>query len=580
MADRTPDSNSIVASKADTILITGRVATLDKRGTFQSAVAISRGRFVAVGSDRQVMDYRNSETQVIDVGGRTVIPGLVDSHNHFIREGLNYNLELRWDAVQSLSEGLAMLREQVKRTPSPQWVRVVGGWSEYQFSERVMPTVDEINEISPTTPVFVMHLYHCALLNRAAIQAVGYDKGTPNPTAGEIQKDKDGNPTGWLVSRPNAAILYSTHAKGPKLSYDDQINSTLQFMREMNRFGVTGVIDAGGGFQNYPEDYSVISDLARQNRLTVRVAFNLFTQRPKHELEDFTNWVRMGKPGAIDEFLRVNGAGEMLVFSAADFEDFPEPRPDLPKEMESDLKSVVTLLAKNRWPFRLHATYGQSIERFLNVFEEVNDETPLTGLRWFLDHAETISERDIRRVSELGGGIAVQDRMAYQGEEFIKRYGEDAADEAPPIRKMLKAGVPVGAGTDATRVASYNPWISLYWLATGKTVGGTALYSEKNRLDRSEALRLYTNGSAWFSSEENLKGSIEVGKFADLAVLSADYFSVPDDQIRSVESVLTIVGGKVSYGAGEFERLAPPVIPVSPSWSPIAKFGGFTNHGC
>jgi len=573
--------NKTEDGKADTILVNGRIATLDKRGSFQSALAIKNGRFMAVGADSDIMGYRNAETQVIDVGGRTIIPGLVDSHNHFIREGLNYNLELRWDGVRSLSEGLAMLREQVKRTPSPQWVRVVGGWSEYQFSERIMPTLEEINQVSPTTPVFVMHLYHCALLNRAAIQAVGYDKATANPIGGEIQRDKEGNPTGWLVSRPNASILYSTHAKGPKLSHDDQVNSTLQFMREMNRFGVTGVIDAGGGFQNYPEDYGVISELARQNRLTVRVAFNLFTQRPKHELEDFTNWIKLTKPGAIDEFLRVNGAGEMLVFSAADFEDFPEPRPDLPKEMESDLKSVVALLAKNRWPFRLHATYGESIERFLNVFEEVNDETPVKGLRWFLDHAETISDRDIRRVGKLGGGIAIQDRMAYQGEPFIARYGEDTAEESPPIRKMLDEGVPVGAGTDATRVASYNPWISLHWLVTGKTVGGTTLYSQKNRLDRNEALKLYTVGSAWFSNEENLKGSIEVDKFADLAVLSADYFSVPDEEIKKIESVLTIVGGKVGYGAGEFERLAPPAIPVSPSWSPVAKFGGFSDHhGC
>jgi len=244
------------------------------------------------------------------------------------------------------------------------------------------------------------------------------------------------------------------------------------------------------------------------------------------------------------------------------------------------LKAVVMLLAKNRWPFRLHASYGESIERFLNVFEEVNDEVPIDKLRWFLDHAETISDRDIRRVSELGGGIAIQDRMAYQGENFIARYGEDAAGGSPPIRKMLEAGIPVGAGTDATRVASYNPWISLYWLVTGKTVGRTTIYPQKNRLDRSEALKLYTTGSAWFSNEENLKGSIEVGKFADLAVLSADYFSVPEDQIKTIESVLTIVGGKVSYGAGEFERLAPPPIPVSPAWSPVAKFGGYTHQGC
>ncbi len=210
------------------------------------------------------------------------------------------------------------------------------------------------------------------------------------------------------------------------------------------------------------------------------------------------------------------------------------------------------------------------------MFEAVNREVPFDGLRWFFDHAETISERNIERVKALGGGIAVQHRMAFQGEYFIDRYGKQAAEHSPPIRKMLAMGVPVGAGTDATRVASYNPFVSLYWLVTGKTVGGTALYPEANRLDRAEALRRYTVGSAWFSGEEDKKGSIEVGKLADLAVLSADYFSVPEEEIKGIESVLTVVGGKVVYGAAsDFKRLAPPPLPVSPSWSPVAAYGGY-----
>jgi predicted amidohydrolase YtcJ len=239
------------------------------------------------------------------------------------------------------------------------------------------------------------------------------------------------------------------------------------------------------------------------------------------------------------------------------------------------LTRVVRLLAENRWPFRVHATYDESIARFLNVFEAVNREVPLGGLRWFFDHAETISERNLERVKALGGGIAVQHRMAFQGEYFIDRYGRKAAEQSPPIRKMLAMGVPVGAGTDATRVASHNPFVSLYWLVAGKTVGGTALYPEANRLDRMEALRRYTVGSAWFSGEEDKKGSVEVGKLADLAVLSADYFSVPEEEIKGIESVLTVVGGKVVYGAGEFERLAPPPLPVSPDWSPVKTYGGY-----
>jgi hypothetical protein len=277
--------------------------------------------------------------------------------------------------------------------------------------------------------------------------------------------------------------------------------------------------------------------------------------------------------------LQMVGAGENLTWSAADFENFLEPRPDLRPEMDESLKNIVTHLAKHRWPFRIHATYDESISRFLKVFESVNREIPLEGLHWFLDHAETISERNLERVQALGGGIAIQHRMAYQGEYFVQRYGEQAAHQTPPIRHMLAMGLPVGAGTDATRVASFNPWVSLYWLVSGRTVGGMPLYPESNRLDRQTALRLYTIGSSWFSNEQGQKGAIVTGQLADFAVLSQDYFSVPEEHIKSLESVLTVVGGQVVYTAEEFSQLAPPALPVSPSWSPVGTYGGFaTSH--
>jgi predicted amidohydrolase YtcJ len=559
---------------ADVILHNARIAT-NRAPSFVEAVAIEGGKFVAAGASDEILRQRGPATLVIDAGGRTVIPGLNDSHLHLIRGGLNYNLELRWDGVPSLADALRMLRDQARRTPPPQWVRVVGGWTEFQFAERRMPTLDEINAVSPDTPVFVLHLYDRAILNRAALRAVGYTRNTPDPPGGEIQRDKSGNPTGLLIARPNAGLLYATLAKGPKVPPEDQANSTRHFMRELNRLGVTSVIDAGGGFQNYPEDYQVIEGLHRRGEMTVRVAYNLFTQHPKGEYDDFAKWVTMTRPGAGSDFYRMNGAGEMLTFSAADFEDFLEPRPDLPPSLEGELTRVVRLLTENRWPFRLHATYDESITRFLDVFEAVNRDVPFAGLRWFFDHAETISERNLERVKALGGGIAVQHRMAFQGEYFIDRYGRKAAEQSPPVRRMLQMGVPVGAGTDATRVASYNPFVSLYWLVTGKTVGGTAMYPEANRLDRTEALRRYTVGSAWFSGEEDKKGSIAVGQLADLAVLSADYFSVPEEEIKRIESVLTVIGGKVVYAAGEFERLAPPPLPVSPDWSPVKVYRGY-----
>ncbi|WP_413160484.1 amidohydrolase [Capilliphycus salinus ALCB114379] len=561
-------------TNADLIVINGRIATQDENRSFVEAVAIANGRFIATGTDKEIIAYKGDNTQIIDLGGRTAIPGINDTHTHLIRGGLNYNMELRWDGVPSLADALRMLKEQAARTPAPQWVRVIGGWSEFQFAERRMPTLEEINAVSPDVPVFVLHLYDRALLNRAAVRALGFTKNTPEPPGATIQRDRSGNPTGLLIAQPNAGILYASIARGPLLSPEDQINSSRQYMREMNRLGITSVIDAGGGGQNFPDDYQIIEQLHSRGLLTVRIAYNLFTQRPGQELEDFERWVKITKPGQGDDFYRNNGAGEMLVYSAADFEDFTEPRPDLPQTMEEDLKKVIGLLAENQWPFRLHATYDESITRFLNVIESVNREIPLTGIHWLLDHCETISDANLERIKTLGGGIAVQHRMAFQGENFLKRYGKEATERTPPIQKMLEMEIPVGGGTDGTRVASYNPWVGLYWLVSGKTVGGTTLYSENNRFDRMEALRLYTANADWFTSTVGEKGAIVPGQLADLAVLSADYFSIPEEEIRGLESVLTIVGGQTVYADQEFSNLAPPPLPVSPDWSPVAYYGG------
>ncbi len=561
-------------SAPELILYNGKITTLDSAHSQVSAVAIAGGRIAATGGE-ELLGTANDKTQRIDLKGRRVIPGFNDSHMHVIRGGLSYNVELRWDGVPSLADGLRMLKEQAQRTPPGQWVRVIGGWSEFQFAERRMPTIEEINAVSPDTPVFVLHLYCRGILNKAALRACGYTKDTPNPPSGEIQRDANGNPTGLLIARPNAGILYATVGKQPKLPPEHQMNSSRHFMRELNRLGLTSLVDAGGGSQIYPDDYKIIEELHKRGEMTVRMAYNIFTQKPKEEKDDFLRCMKLTAPGNGDDFYRCNGAGEMLVYSAADFEDFLEPRPDLPSNLEKDLKEVVSLLAANKWPFRIHATYDESISRMLNVFEEVNREIPFKRTKWFFDHCETISDRSLERVKALGGGIAIQDRMAFQGEYFLDRYGKQAAERTPPVRKMLELGIPVGAGTDATRVASYNPWLCLYWLVAGKTIGGAALYPEANRLSREEALKLYTQGSSWFSGESGKKGAISIGQLADVTALTEDYFSVPEEKIKGIESVLTIVDGKIVYGAQEFQGLDPAPLPVLPEWSPIKVYGGY-----
>ncbi|MDQ0586153.1 putative amidohydrolase YtcJ [Variovorax paradoxus] len=564
----------------DLILHNGRFTTLDRANPMASAVAIKDGRFLRVGRSEDVLPLAGSGTRVLDLQGKRVLPGLIDNHLHIIRGGLNFNMELRWDGVRSLADAMGMLRRQVAVTPAPQWVRVVGGFTEHQFAEKRLPTIEELNAVAPDTPVFLLHLYDRALLNGAALRAVGYTKDTPAPPGGEIVRDASGNPTGLLLAKPNASILYATLAKGPKLPFDYQLNSTRHFMRELNRLGVTGAIDAGGGFQNFPEDYQVIQQLADAGQLTIRLAYNLFTQKPKQEKQDFLNWTATSKYKQGDDYFRHNGAGEMLVFSAADFEDFRQPRPDMAPEMEGELEEVVRVLVQNKWPWRLHATYDETISRSLDVFEKVNRDTPLAGLNWFFDHCETISEKSIDRIAALGGGIAVQHRMAYQGEYFVERYGAGAAEATPPVKRMLERGVKVSAGTDATRVASYNPWVSLSWLVTGKTVGGMQLYPQRNCLDREAALRMWTENVTWFSNEVGKKGRIEAGQLADLMVPDRDFFACPESEIADTTALLTMVGGKVVYAAGPFQSHdegAPP--PAMPDWSPVRRFGGYGGWG-
>jgi len=562
--------------QVDLVLRNARIHTGDPARPAASALAVRDGIIVRVGTEHDVAVLVGPGTRVIDALGRRVIPGLNDSHLHVIRGGLNYVLELRWDGVPSLGEAMRMLAEQARRTPAGQWVRVVGGWTGEQFAERRLPTVAELNAVAPETPVFVLHLYQSALLNRAALAAVGYTKDTPDPPGGQIVRGHDGTPTGLLLAAPAAGLLYSTLARGPVLDPDEQVGSTRQFLRELNRFGLTSAIDAAGGFQSFPENYAAVTALAGDGLLTVRIAYHLFPQTAGQELADLERFTQMVKPGDGDGWLRVNGAGENLAWSPADFENFAEPRPELPAAAPAELEAAVRLLLDHGWGFRLHATYGETIKADLDVFTRVAADGGFPrGVRWFFDHAETVTEESLDRIGELGGALSVQNRMMFQGPAFVARYGPERAATAPPITKMLERGLLVAAGTDATRVASYNPWLSLEWLVRGRSIGGMPLGAAGNCLDRATALRMYTHNGARLSGEEDVKGVLKEGYYADMAVLSEDYFTCPEEDISHIESVLTMVGGKVVYATAEHEGVAADPPPITPAWSPVAHHGGF-----
>jgi predicted amidohydrolase YtcJ len=565
--------------KADMIIYNGKIATMVKPGEFKQAIAMHNGIVLATGTTEEIVtNYKNTATKLVDAGGKTVIPGLNDSHMHAIREGLNYNMELRWDGVKTLKRAMQMLKEQAARTPEGAWVKVVGGWNEFQFAEKRQPTIDEINAAVPDKPVFITYLYGKAFLNKKGIEVLGYDKNTSYPGS-VVELDKDGKPTGLLYAKETPMAIYRTLALTGKLTPEERINSSEHFYREINSFGITSVVDAAGGSQNYDADYQASLALAKAGKLTVRTAYYLFAQQKGKEFADYEKWITQTYPNKNDHILMakgyaMEGAGENLIATGADFENFLEPRIVLSPDMETDLEPVIRLLVKNRWPFRLHATYGESIDRMLNVFEKVNKDTPFNGLRWFFDHAETITDPELARVKALGGGVAVQFRMYFQGELYTKMYGLPKT-QLPPIKKMLAMGISVGMGTDAPRISTYNPWMAMHWLLTGKTIGGMQFWPQDQVLDKFTALQLYTSGSAWCSGEQDVKGKLVKGMYADMVILSDDYFTANTEQVKHITALMTVVNGKIVYASGKYAAESPAIAAAIPVWSPINYYGGY-----
>ncbi len=561
---------------ADTLVIGGRITTLNPKQPEVSALAVRGEKIIALGSDAEVMRYRGPNTQVIDAGRRRVIPGLIDAHTHFIRGGLTYTNEVRWDGVGSLADGLRMLRFQAARTPSPHWIQVIGGWTWAQFAERRFPTLDEINAATGDVPTMIMHMYDRLWLNKAAMRVLGWNKTTPNPFGCVIDRDGRGDPTGLLVGILPG--LVATWLRVPRLPPEDQTLSTLHFMRENNRLGLTSVIDAGGGGQNYPDNYAAVAELAKNKQLTLRIGYQLFAQAGGKELENYQTWSKMVSIGQGDDYYRMIGAGEYIVWALGDVSNFAkDSQPIVPAVLETQLTAVGKYLAGMNWPFRMHASFDNTAARALDVLEKVHREVPIDKLRWGFDHCETLSPKTLERIARLGGSVNIQNRMSLDGEAFLQRYGAQVSADAPPIRRMMEMGLPLAAGTDGNRATSYNPWVGVHWLVTGKTLGGAKLQGDANLLDRTTALRMYSERGAWMSREEHLKGTLEVGKLADLVFLSDDYFSVPVDEIRNLESVMTMVGGRVAYGAGPYQKMALPAPRINQDWLPFKEYGRYAK---
>ena len=563
--------------KADLLIENAKIVTLDPKMPRAEAIAITGDKIVGVGKRHELESLRGPGTKVIDAGKRVIIPGLNDAHTHFIRGGLTYSQELRWDGVPSLTVALRMLKEQALRTPAPHWVQVVGGWSPHQFKEKRLPTLQEINAACGDVPCFVMCLYDRAFINKSGLRALGWTRDTPDPMGGLIARDGEGNPTGMLVATTSLISLLGTFAKIPKLSAEDQVLSTRLMMRELNRLGVTSLIDAGGGGQNYPEHYQAIAKLAAEKALTVRIGYTLMAQRPGREIDDYKQWLAQAKLFQGDDYFRICGAGEYTVWAAGDITNFAKDPVPQPPIMEAKLTEVIKFVASNGWPFRMHASFDFTAQRIMGVLENVQKEVPIDKLRWGLEHCEGMTARTLDRLKSLGGSLGLQNRMSADGEAYVTKWGKESAEDAPAFGRIKQMGLPFALGTDGNRAASHNVWVGVQWLVTGKTQGGLRHQADRNLFEREEALRAYSSAGAWISNEEDRKGTLSAGKLADLAVLAEDYFTVPEHRISQMSSVLTVVGGKVVYGEGRYASLAPPAPKPAQEWLPVNRYPGFAK---
>ena len=539
-------SSPTAARAADWLLVNGRIATLDAQSRVVEAMAITGDRIVATGTAADLRPHANAATRTIDLGGRTVIPGLVDSHIHAIRAGHRFAVEVSWIGATSLAEALSRLRSGAASSPAGSWIVVAGGWTPAQFAERRRPSEAEIIAAAPGRRVYVQLFYRAALLSPEGRQALGLVDDGDLPAGAKLERDANGRPDGWIAG--SSPAITGLFARLPAPSLDDSLAGTRRFLAELNRFGITGIIDPGG-HNLAPEDYEAVMRLAQAGGLTVRVAYSLSAPRPGSELADLQALTRLLPMGSGHDLLRFNGIGERVTWGL-----YNNDNPSAAQQEE--FFRVARWAAERGLALTAHWNNDRSVHHLLDVLERVDREVPLRALRWSIAHLHDASDASLTRMKAMGIGWLMQNGLHFAAPAFIASRGS-AMDRSPPIKSAMRSGVRIGGGTDANRVMSYNPFVSLKWMTDGRTVDGLPTRASGELISREEALRLYTGGSAWFAFDDHARGSLEPGRLADIAVLDRDYFTVPAAELGGVQAVLTMVGGRIVHGAGPFAAFKP-----------------------
>jgi predicted amidohydrolase YtcJ len=533
------------ANPADTVLVNGRIVTLDAASSVNEALAIEAGRIAATGSTEAMRRLAGPATQIIDLGGRTVIPGLIDSHIHAIRAGFRYATEVHWDGAASIGEAMERLRSAAVHAAPGAWLIVAGGWTARQFTESRRPTEAEIAAVAGEHPVYIQLFYGSVLINAIGREMLGIRSEQDLLPAAKFDRNGEGAANGWIVG--TAAFITSVYSRLPKPTVEQAVDGTRRFLRELSGLGITGVIDPGGHNLD-PEDYAALFRLWREQSLPLRIVYSISAPRPGKELEDFQATTRFLPMGTGDDWLRFNGIGECVTWGVYN----NETPSDADKE---EFYRVALWAAAQGMTLTVHWNNDGSVHHLLDVFERVNREVPLAKLRWSIAHLHDASDASLQRMKALGVGWLMQDGLYFSAPTYIAERGPVQMRRTPPIVSALKLALRVGGGTDANRVMIPNPFVSLRWMLDGRTVDGIATRGAEEIPSREQALRLYTQGSAWFAHDDIRRGSLMPGMLADLAVLNEDYFSVSLSHMAQIRSLLTMVGGKIVYAAGPFSEL-------------------------
>ena len=526
------------AQAPDTVLVNGKIVTVDDRFTIAQALAIKGERILKVGNTAEVDALRGPQTRVIDLAGRTVIPGLIDNHAHWVRAAEHD--ELRFDGVTSRQQALKMLADRVHSVPAGEWIVVLGGWSEEQFTDESRGfSLEELDRIAPNNPVVLQAVYNHSYLNSVALIAAKIDAATPDPQGGRIEKDAGGKPTGLVRGAGGVAFVA---ARVPLQNQEAWLANTRKLVSYLNSMGVTAWLDAGGrgmGAKHY-EPYRYLAD---RGDLTIRLFWTTIRQpATPAQVDAVIGEIRDLKPFQGNDYFDNVGWGES-VFAPVTTQ-LLRVETNTRAEDLAQMRRLLLALAERGIYVNSHVEMSTAIDAFLNEYESINKERPIKGLHWSFSHLDQVSEAQLERMKKLGMTAQIHSRPLIQGALMHKVHGDKAWD-MPPFRRIQDSGIHWGLGSDATAVTTSNPFYTLSFAVTGRMIGGRAV--NRQTITREEALIAHTRSNAIFLFQEGNLGSLTSGKYADLLVLDRDYLTVPDSEIKDIRPLVTMVGGKLVH---------------------------------